>query len=149
MTKPSAYILPHEPNVATIPAVPNVDTGKLWSITPSKELKVGSTRIFYNTPADKVTAVVSLGERFTSKDLYEKRELVRKAVGSAVKQVKDLDLIDQAHIDAAADPHAAGKFFANRAHLYMTHPKYSGRCSLVKVQVLIENITPVSFQPQS
>ena len=117
MSKSSAYILPHEPNVAAVPAVPNVDTGTLWSIIPSKELKVGSTRIFYNTPADKITAVVSLGEKFASKDLYEKRELVRKAVGSAVKQVKDLDLIDQAQIDASADPHAAGRFFTHQMRL--------------------------------
>ncbi|KAH9978875.1 cytosol aminopeptidase family, catalytic domain-containing protein [Lactifluus volemus] len=82
----------------------------------TKPAKVGTTRIFYNTPiADpgntNATAVVSLGEGFHGKTGDAKRELVRKAVGSSVKQVKELgDGAKQIIVDASADAHAAVQF---------------------------------------
>jgi aminopeptidase len=107
MSTMAAYILPHEPNVSSA-QVTEVDPAKLLSTIPGKETKVGTTRVFYNTPADKVTVLASLGEKFASKTPNEKRELVRRAVGSAVRQAKGIDGIDRADIDATADPHAAG-----------------------------------------
>jgi aminopeptidase len=96
--------------------LPSVNPVELWSTTPkgSKPPKVGTTRIFYNTPrADhgsaNATAVVSLGENFEKKTRNARRELVRKAVGSGVKQVKELgDEAKDIVVDASQDAHAAG-----------------------------------------
>lgn len=109
MSSMAAYILPHDPNAPSAQVVADVDPAKLLSTTPGKETKVGTTRVFYNTPADKVTVLSSLGDKFASKTANEKRELVRRAVGSAVRQVKGLDGIDRVDIDTTADPHAAGQ----------------------------------------
>jgi len=116
MSSAPVYILPFDPKVpAGSQVVPNVDPVKLWSTTPSasKIPKVGSTRVFYNTPAQQdgsaTTAIVSLGDNFGTKSGDERRELLRKAVGSGVKQIKDLgDGDKKVVIDASADPHAAG-----------------------------------------
>lgn len=109
----SAYILPHQPG-ATATANPNVcgvDQFKLFSRLPKTEKppKVGDTKIFYDSPEGKVTALVSLGDKFASKESNERRELVRRAVGSAVKDVRDLDGVNRAEIDGSTDPHAAGE----------------------------------------
>lgn len=90
--------------------VPGVDPVQLWSTTPAPEKvpKVGTTRTFYNTPPPSVTALSSLGPDFAKKSGNPRRELVRKSVGSAVKDVKALDGVDQVTVDASADPHAAG-----------------------------------------
>lgn len=96
--------------------LPSVNPTELWNSTPtgSKPPKVGTTRIFYNTPsADQghvnATAIVSLGEGFDKKSGEARRELVRKAVGSGVKQVKELgDEAKDIVIDASQDAHAAG-----------------------------------------
>ncbi|THH09685.1 hypothetical protein EW146_g8613 [Bondarzewia mesenterica] len=97
MYSTAVFILPVDPKgQAGSQVVPNVDPLKLWSTTPagSKAPKTGSTRIFYNTPAGEqstnVTAVVSLGEGFDKKKGDARKEIVRKAVGSGVKQVKEL-----------------------------------------------------------
>jgi aminopeptidase len=53
---------------------------------------------------------VSLGEGFEGKTGDARRELVRKAVGSGVKQVKELgDGAKDIIVDASTDAHAAGK----------------------------------------
>jgi hypothetical protein len=105
----SAFIVPFDPQTPT-QVVPNVNSSELWSITPpgDKIAKVGTTRIFFNTPASKVTALSSLGEGFAAKQGSVKRELVRKSVGSAVKEVKGLEGVKEVSVDASADPHAAG-----------------------------------------
>ena len=115
MSSTSVFILPIDPkSQVSTRAVSDIDPVKLWSTTPvgSKAPKVGSTRVFYNTPAKEginVTAVVSLGEGFDKKQGNARRELVRKAVGSGVKQVKDLgDGTKKVSVDASTDPHAAG-----------------------------------------
>ena len=115
MSSTSVFILPIDPkSQVSTRAVPDIDPVKLWSTTPvgSKAPKVGSTRVFYNTPAKEginVTTVVSLGEGFDKKQGNARRELVRKAVGSGVKQVKDLgDGTKKVSVDASTDPHAAG-----------------------------------------
>ncbi len=114
------FILPidptSEPGSAT---VLSIDPVELWNTAPtgSKPPKVGTTRIFYNTPcalADQgntnATAVVSLGEGFDKKTGDVRRELVRKAVGSGVKQVKELgDGTKDIVVDASTDAHAAGE----------------------------------------
>ena len=69
--------------------------------------------MFYDVPSggSNVTAVVSLGEGYASQKGNGRREVVRKAVGSAVKDVKAV-VEDETvvSVDASADPHAAGKF---------------------------------------
>lgn len=105
-----AYIIPVDPKA------PDVSVAKLWSTIPvsKKILKVGSTRVFYDTPAggSNITALVSLGEDFEKKKGNTKREVVRKAVGSAVKDVKVLvEGKTTVAVDASADPHAAGESF--------------------------------------
>ena len=112
-----AYILPIDPNLPSSQSVPNLDPAKLWSAVPwgKKTPKVGTTRVFYNSPSggSDVTALVSLGEEFDAKKGDAKREVVRKAVGSAVKDLKGLVEGDiTVSIDASADPHAAGIFDA-------------------------------------
>jgi cytosol aminopeptidase len=112
------FVLPIDPASQSASGVlPSVDPVELWNTTPtsSKPPKVGTTRIFYNTPrADQgnvnATAIVSLGEGFGKKTGHARRELVRKAVGNGVKQVKDLgDGAKDIVIDASQDAHAAGE----------------------------------------
>ena len=109
----TAYVLLHQPGTtATVaPTVSGVDQPKLLSKLPKTEKppKVGDTKIFYDTPEGKVTALVSLGDKFASKLSNEQRELVRRAVGSAVKEIRDLDGVNRAEIDVSTDPQAAGK----------------------------------------
>ncbi|KAJ3540499.1 hypothetical protein NMY22_g4275 [Coprinellus aureogranulatus] len=104
----SALILPFEPGVSS-KNVAGVDAAQLFSLTPAGEKapKVGTTRTFYNTPEGKTTAITSLGEGFANKPSEVQRELVRKSVGSAVKELKSYDGVTEAQIDASADPHAA------------------------------------------
>jgi cytosol aminopeptidase len=111
------FILPIDPSSQPPSAVlPSVDAVALWSTAPTgtKPAKVGTTRIFYNTPvADpgdiSATAVVTLGEGFPKKTNDAKRELVRKAVGSGVKHAKELgDGARHIIVDASLDAHAAG-----------------------------------------
>jgi len=105
----TAYIVPFD-HQSSGQVADGVDASQLWSLTPQGEKppKVGTTRIFYNTPPSKVTTVSSLGEGFASKKSEVKRELVRKSVGSAVKELKTYDGLKDVLIDASADPHAAG-----------------------------------------
>ncbi|KAI0256218.1 cytosol aminopeptidase family, catalytic domain-containing protein [Lactifluus subvellereus] len=116
------FVLPLDPTSQPGSSVlPSVDAAQLWSTAPTgtKPAKVGTTRIFYNTPlADpgdiNATAVVSLGEGFNGKTRDARRELVRKAVGSGVKHAKELgDGAKQIIVDASPDAHAA----AVAAHL--------------------------------
>ena len=108
----SAYILPHQPGATTTATttVSGVNQLNLLSKLPTTEKspEVGDTKIFYGTPEDKVTALVSLGDKFALKKSNERRELVRRAVGSAVKEIRNLEGINRAEIDASTDPHAAG-----------------------------------------
>lgn len=112
----NAYIVPVDPNAPNSQsAVPNLDPAKLWSAVPvgKKAPKVGTTRLFYDVPvgASNVTALVSLGDKFESQKGDRKREVVRKAVGSAVKDVKALMEDEIAvSVDASTDPQAAGNF---------------------------------------
>lgn len=105
----SAFIVPfdHQTNGQV---APGLDPAELWATTPSgeKAQKVGTTRVFYNTPPSKVTAVSSLGDKFSAKKGNAKRELVRKSVGSAVKDLKAIDGVKDVTVDASTDPHAAG-----------------------------------------
>ena len=112
------FVLPIDPTSQSgSGTLPSVNPVELWNTAPtgSKPLKVGTTRIFYNTPrADQgntnATAVVSLGEGFDGKTGDARRELVRKAVGSGVKQAKELgDGAKDIIVDASTDAHAAGQ----------------------------------------
>ncbi|KAF9040239.1 leucine aminopeptidase [Hymenopellis radicata] len=92
-----------------------LSSSELWESAPSgeKPAKVGTTRIFYKTAPEELTALSSLGEGFENKSGNAKKELVRKAVGSAVKAVKDLDGVKAVKVDATHDAHAS----AVAAHL--------------------------------
>lgn len=108
----SAYILPYDPK-STVkgPEVANgVDASSLWSLTPGgdKPPKAATTRTFYNTPPSKLTTVASLGDAFSAKNIQEKREIVRRAIGNAVKDLKGYDGLGEVVVDASADPQAAG-----------------------------------------
>ncbi|OCH85603.1 leucine aminopeptidase [Obba rivulosa] len=118
----SIYVLPIDPAAPSRPAVPGLDPAKLWSSVPAapKPPNAGTARVFYGVPAagdaSNVTALASLGDGFAAKRANEKRELVRKAVGGAVKHVRDIgEGVDGrlVSVDASADPHAA----AVAAHL--------------------------------
>jgi len=116
------YVLPIDPTSQPSPAsgvLPSVDPIELWNTAPtaSKPPKVGTTRIFYNTPRAEqgninATALVSLGGGFEAKTGDARRELVRKAVASGVKQVRELgDGARDIVVDASEDAHAAGKLY--------------------------------------
>ncbi|PPR06255.1 hypothetical protein CVT24_000927 [Panaeolus cyanescens] len=110
----SAIVIPIDPQ-STSQVVDGIEASSLWALTPQgeKPAKAGTTRIFYNTPPSKLTSLSSLGDKFSSKTGDAKREIVRKSVGSAVKELKSFDGISEVAIDASADPHAA----AVAAHL--------------------------------
>ncbi|KAL0567709.1 hypothetical protein V5O48_014281, partial [Marasmius crinis-equi] len=107
-------IVPHNPSSASTKEIDSAFLGDSLS-------KVGQARILWGAPT--ITAISSLGEKFDKKKENEKREVVRKAVGSAVKAVKGqlegLNTKDkvnetiQVEVDAKVDPHAA----AVAAHL--------------------------------
>lgn len=109
MSSTSAYIVPFD-HQSSSEVVPGLKPAELWATTPIGEKlpKVGTTRTFFNTPASKVTTVSSLGEGFAKKDADAKRELVRRSVGGAVKELKAMDGLKDVTIDASLDPHAAG-----------------------------------------
>jgi hypothetical protein len=128
-----AYIVPIDPNAPSSQStVPNLDPAKLWSTVPAgkKVPKAGTTRLFYDVPngGSNVTAIVSLGDAYLSQKGDGKREVVRKAVGSAVKDVKAV--VEEeitVSVDASADPQAAGNvahmFFSNFIHSnFVTKP---------------------------
>ena len=105
-----AYIVPLDPQNPTSGVVP--DPATLWArLPPSQKLtKVGSSYLFYGTPGTDVTALSSLGEGFANKTGDERREHVRKAVGSGIKKVKVFrEGISEAIVDISQDPHAAGE----------------------------------------
>jgi aminopeptidase len=114
----TVFVLPIDPTSQPggFSPLPSVNPVELWSTVPtgSKPAKVGTTRIFYNTPPSQsgktdATAVVSLGEGFDKKIGYARRELVRKAIGSSIKQIKELgDGEKYVLVDASKDAHAAG-----------------------------------------
>ena len=106
----SATILLFDPQSTT-----SSDTAaKLLANTPQadseKPLKVGTTRTFYNTPNNRnVTTITSLGGGFREKKGPERREVVRKSIGSAVKELKSLGGVKNVTVDASLDSHAVGK----------------------------------------
>jgi aminopeptidase len=105
----SALVLPFDLSAAGA-SVAGANAQELWNTTPSgdKPPKVGTTRTFFNTPQGKTATISSLGEKFAQKKDYERRELVRKAVGAGVKELKNYDGVKEVCIDASSDPHAAG-----------------------------------------
>ncbi|KAJ3777756.1 leucine aminopeptidase [Lentinula raphanica] len=103
----SAFVVPVDPKTPSSP-IPNVDLAKIWATVPQGDkVDVGKTRVFYDTPATKITAASSLGSNFANQKGDVKRESVRKSVGSAVKTLKALDGLKEVIVDASADPHAS------------------------------------------
>lgn len=93
----------------------SVPPSQLWSTARPKN-EVAETKIFYGNikdSPDAITAVVSLGDaKFASGNKNKKLEIVRKAVATGVKRLRDAG----AHsvvIDLEAsgiDPRAAGTY---------------------------------------
>ncbi|KZV73318.1 hypothetical protein PENSPDRAFT_603102 [Peniophora sp. CONT] len=107
------YVLPIDPSAPKSATGAPVDAAQLWQSAPTgkKPAKAGTSRLFYG---ENNAAVVSLGEGFDGKKGVERREVVRKAVGSAIKAVKGLgDEELKVVVDASADAHAS----AVAAHL--------------------------------
>ena len=150
----SAYILPHQPGATATATttVPGIDQLKLLSKLPKPEKtpKVGDTKVFYDTPEGKVTALVSLGDKFASKKLNEQREFVRRAVGSAVKELRDLDGVNVAEIDASTDPHAAGEYPRQITGTIQPDYALSSRWRASgQIQVHPQNLAPVQIRSKS
>jgi aminopeptidase len=66
------------------------------------------TRTFFEMPRGFTTTISSLGDNFLEKKGDERRELVRKAVGAGIKDLKAFDGLTEVLVDASLDPHAAG-----------------------------------------
>lgn len=128
-----AYIVPIDPSNPTQNAASNANPATLWKTLPpsKKPAKVGTSYLFYGASGGAdVTALASLGDGFETKKGVARREIVRKAVGGAVKSIKALgEGVSETIIDASTDPHAAGEIFdvvVHRLHLIAT----SCRCPL-------------------
>ncbi len=126
-------------------------SSELWESAPSgeKPAKVGTTRIFYKTAPEELTALSSLGEGFENKNGNVKKELVRKAVGSAVKAIKDLDGVKTVKVDATHDAHASGMCSA----LYippLLSIVFCSRCGASRCVFLhVKDLTTIPIQSQS
>jgi hypothetical protein len=110
-SKATVYVLPIDPRAPSATVSAPVDPVKLWAsaLTGNKPAKVGTSRVFYGE--NGTTALTSLGDKFEKKTGDARRELVRKAVGSAVKAAKGLgDQELNILVDASLDPHASGAF---------------------------------------
>lgn len=148
----SVYILPHRPGAtATATAtISGVDQLSLLSKLPAtkKTPEVGDTKIFYDTPEGRVTALVSLGDKFTSKNSNEQRELVRRAVGNAVKEIHNLEGINHAEIDASTDPHAAGEYLrSSYNHTVPSAPYLAVGAHLARYKFTLKTSPPSRFNP--
>ncbi|EGN93693.1 hypothetical protein SERLA73DRAFT_115714 [Serpula lacrymans var. lacrymans S7.3] len=108
-----AYVVPIDPKNPPSNVAPGVNPAKLWSTVPSGKTpaKVGKSHLFFG---DNVASLASLGDKFPDKKGDERRELIRKAVGSAIKDVKSLgEGVTEAVVDSSLDAQAA----AVAAHL--------------------------------
>nr|GAT48665.1 leucine aminopeptidase [Mycena chlorophos] len=95
------------------PTKPASAAAALWPAAASKHPKASATRVVFSAEDDSVTALASLGPDFGAKMGHARREVVRRAVGSAMKQVAALEDVNEVLVDGEADPHAA----AVAAHL--------------------------------
>jgi aminopeptidase len=131
----------------------SVDPVELWRTTPtgSKAAKVGTTRLFYNTPLCQpgktdATAVVSLGEGFDKKDDNARRELVRKAIGSSIKQIRELgDGKKDVVVEASKDAHAAGLLTSGFACRHGTHLATAVAAHLAKYKFTLKTSPPSPY----
>ncbi|XP_006461537.1 hypothetical protein AGABI2DRAFT_118415 [Agaricus bisporus var. bisporus H97] len=114
MTSSSGLLLPFDPSGES-QRIRGVSPQEFWKGTPSgvKSPRVGTTRTFFEAPPGTTTTISSLGDKFSQKKGAERRELVRKAVGAGIKDLKAFDGITEVLADASLDPHAA----AVAAHL--------------------------------
>ncbi|KAJ7508409.1 leucine aminopeptidase [Mycena galericulata] len=115
--RPTAFLFPGR-KMATSASIrpfdPAAGANELWPTSAAKPPKVGTTRVFFNNRSGGITALSSLGPDFAKKIGPAKREVVRRSVGSAVKEITRVaDEVTEVVVDAAVDPHAA----AVAAHL--------------------------------
>ncbi|KAG6855847.1 hypothetical protein H0H87_010104 [Tephrocybe sp. NHM501043] len=144
----SVFILPLD-HGSTTKAVSGVNPTELWAQTPQGEKppSVGTVRTFYNTPANKVTALSSLGDKFAGKAPNVKKELLRKSVGSAVKQLKAIDGLKDVAVDASADPQAAGEYFIKTTSNSSTNPLTAVAAHLALYKFSLKTKPPSAFNP--
>ena len=138
MSSTSAYIVPFD-HQSSGQLTQGLNPAELWATTPvgGKPPKVGTTRTFYNTPTSKLTTISSLGDKFANKSGNAKRELVRKSVGCAVKDLKAIDGLKDVTIDASIDPHATGAC--------QTSPKCTDNCSLISYVAVAAHLSLYKF----
>ena len=107
------YIISYDPDpeVPGFDGIPGVEVDALWATTPQGVTppKVGTTRTFFDIPPTKIVTLSSLGDKFTSKKPNARKELVRRSVGAAVKDLKVMEGIKDISVVTHIDPHAAGK----------------------------------------
>jgi len=103
----SAYILPYDHE--STGSIVGVNPSELWALTPSgpKVPAVGTFRTFYQVPDTMATSITSLGTAFSDKSTEARREVLRRAIGSSVKDLQTYAGISQLSVDASLDPHAA------------------------------------------
>ena len=146
----SAYIVPFD-HTTSGDVVPGLNAAELWDTTPTGEKlpKAGTTRTFFNTPTSKVTAVSSLGEGFAKKSPDAKRELVRKSVGGAVKELKAMEGLKDVVIDASLDPHAAGIYnnLYRRCKQFLIFPPIAVAAQLALYKFTLKTSPPSRFNP--
>lgn len=111
MTSSSGLLLPFDLSGES-QRIRGVSPQEFWKGTPSgdKPPQVGTTRTFFEAPPGTTTTISSLGDKFSQKKGAERRELVRKAVGAGIKDLKAFDGITEVLVDASLDPHAAGMY---------------------------------------
>ncbi|KAJ7207566.1 leucine aminopeptidase [Mycena pura] len=99
------------------PKAPPQVASAIWPASNAKPPKVGTTRVLFDGSTSgktALTAISSLGPDFSSKSGDARRELVRRAVGGAVREVTRVaDEVTEVVVDGSLDPHAA----AVAAHL--------------------------------
>ena len=149
------FVLPIDPTSQGLSPLTTVDPVELWSTVPtaSKPAKVGTTRFFYNTPPSQpgnsdATAVVSLGEGFDKKSGNARRELVRKAIGSSIKQIKELgDGEKHVVVDASKDAHAAGLSNTGFSRNCKTHSITAVATHLANYKFTLKTSPPSPYKP--
>ncbi|KAK7688417.1 hypothetical protein QCA50_008790 [Cerrena zonata] len=134
------YVLPIQPSSKTTSAAPTsipLDTQRLWSSVPknaSDPSEASGAHVFYGVGpnSDHTIALSSLGKGFEKKKGNERREAIRKAVGSAVGKVKGVvaeknEKPVEVTVDAQTDPHAAavGAHLASYSFTLKTKPNPS------------------------
>ena len=140
------YVLPVDPAApsAAAAAPAPVDAAALWQSAPAgpKPPAAGAAHVFFGAGGSHTAAVASLGPAFAAKRGDARREAVRKAVGGAVKKVRDLGEGVRGKsvlVADAGDAHAAGAFLSVLGFGEGCSRGHSGRGAPGAVQVFAQD----------